>query len=239
MTDGPADKTHTWAKRLGVKYAYGFDSSQYCLRQNVFVYPFALLVDASGVVVWRGKPGDVTGKLLTPHLAGTLTKPLCDWPEELDEVVRLLRHDRLAMALSRCQAITKDKKALASYPGEVQKLISASVAGLETLLRTGDFAQALERGERIESHLGKLPEATRVKAVMKTLRTSEAAKAGLKQQAEWAAIEAVWPKTRKDVDAQMTSLTAFAKKHEKSVSAHRARLRIGHLKKLIEYGLFE
>lgn len=115
--------------------------------------PYAVLVNASGKVAWRGHPGGLTDATIEEALEGALPTPLWEWPKSADGVKKALQKNSLAKALAAAEKVGPE------YVTVVRGAIDAHVAGMKAAYEDGDFLEAQTMAEAGEKSLKGLSEA--------------------------------------------------------------------------------
>jgi hypothetical protein len=186
VTSESASSTEPWVKEHGMEYAYAYDKSKTLARSvGATSLPSAILVDATGNIVYLGHPGSVTAAMIEAALDGALSKPLFEWPKELNGVAKDVRKGDFGDALAELEKLGD---AHADIAAELRGLVKGRVAQVEKARDAGDWLRVETLGEPLAKGLGKLEEAATVQAILDTLDKDKAAKEILKAQQKVAKI---------------------------------------------------
>lgn len=180
MTSESVSSTEPWVKDNGMEYAYAYDKGSALFRGvGATGYPSAILVDASGAIVYLGHPASVTDDLISKALDGALPKPLFDWPKELAGAAKAVRKGDLAGAIAEVDKLGAPHADVAT---QLRGMVKGRVAQVERARDAGDWLAVDTLGSKLLKDLGKLPEAATVKGILDTLAGDKAAKELLKAQ---------------------------------------------------------
>lgn len=236
MTDGDREKTVPWIQELQVSYPYAHDTGYAWVRAfNVFVYPYALLVDPAGVVVWAGHPKDLDEKLLKETLEGSITMPLPEWPAEAGEVKAAVLEDEFGKARKLARGLAEGKPELKQVADAVESLIRAELKGVRAVLATGDFAGALDRSQALRVSLGdEAPEAKDLGAIRDTVVDHPRGFAVVGAQRRVARIFEQLPSTRAAGEDLIAELKGIQKDYEGTIAAREAAMALNLFQRLIK-----
>ncbi len=181
--------TEKWAERHGVNYPYAYDPGARLKRElGVGGIPNAFLVDAEGIVVWRGHPAGLTEKIVEGALDGALKTPLWDWPEVAEKAAEAVGDGRFDRAF---QALAKLEPEVAQpLEEQVRGLLAHRVGRLEAARDAGDWYAVEWRAERLADAAPGLPEEQLAKDLLARLKSDKEARAILKAQEDLRALEA-------------------------------------------------
>jgi hypothetical protein len=153
VTDESASLTEPWIEKHSASYAYAYDKGGKLKRWfGVNGIPHAILVDATGTIVWTGHPGSLGEGDIEEHLAGTLAKPLFEWPAAAKGVARSLTKGDLAGALADARELSAEEGG-ADIVAQVQGLIEGRVARVEGWLAAGNYLDVVESGSELAKGL--------------------------------------------------------------------------------------
>lgn len=191
VTSEPSSPTEAWVESKGVQYPYAYDKGMK-LHKHFSVLagkkpqgiPHAILVDPSGVVVWRGHPGTLTGTAIESSLAGAFKTPMWQWGEDARDVRKSVAKGDLGKALVAAAAV----QSMPDLKDQVQALITTRVSTLEALKAEGDFLKAEELAGELSRTLSGLPEADRVGEVARSIADDGEAQRVIKGQKKVAKI---------------------------------------------------
>jgi cytochrome c biogenesis protein CcmG/thiol:disulfide interchange protein DsbE len=139
--DAPED-AEEWTTRHGMAFPYAYDPE---LRLQIDLgfhnLPFAILLDATGAVVWSGKADQLDEKTLEQSLVGALQQPVWSWPEAMAGVRGELARRRYAQALSALET-TADQELREGVAALIDRLLDTRVKIGEAALQRGDWLTA-------------------------------------------------------------------------------------------------
>lgn len=189
-----------------MKYAYAYDKGGKLARHfGVEGIPHAVLVDASGTVVWEGHPGELEEAKLQSALQGALPKPLWDWsPAAKGAKDALLKHSYKA-ALDQAAKL-KESDGAADVLAAVQGVIKSRVDGLRQDFERGDFLGAQTTAQALQKDLAGLPELEEASKVLSAIAANKDAPRVIKGQQKVAKIRAADNSKKKELTAAIESL---------------------------------
>lgn len=200
VTTEKAKKTLPWIEKNGVEYAWGRDPGELHSLFGVQSIPSAVLVDSFGTVQWKGDPRRLRGDIIEGVLAGTLAKPVWEWPEEARPLAGLLERSEFAAALETAAMLP------ASEGFDAQAIVRGRVAPMlarfDSLIEGKDYVTAFELGERLEKGLATLPEGLQLGARLKELRADPEIARIVAAEARVLELEAGLAAVRKQADAK-------------------------------------
>lgn len=196
--------TQSWAADKGVSYGYAFDREGLSAALGVRGLPRAVLVDPRGVVVWRGRPADLTSDLIQATLRTAIDVPMWEWPEE----AQVLREAILAGDTSRALGLASSLN-LPEIRGVEELLavqVEQDVARLDALVADDDVLGAIELATELLTQLDGLPQAQGVGEIAEHLATEPRLIAIAEDQREFRKAEDLWPVNAaalEDMDSSM------------------------------------
>lgn len=195
-----------------MEYGYAYDKKLELMNAfGLRGFPSALLVDPDGVVVWKGHPGALNDAAIEPYLAGTLSTPLFDWPDEAKAVKKAFVKGDMKKALEAAAKLEGDFDAAA----EIRAVISGKVEALRAAKEQGNVLGACELAKDLTKRLSGLPEADEAKAILAELKKDKACQTVLKAQKEIAKIreDAAELRKKKDADKLIDKLRKVMEKN--------------------------
>lgn len=175
MTDEGKGDTEKWIAAKGAKFAYGYDKGgKMSTFFGVTGIPHAVLIDASGTVVWRGNPGGLTNEIVEQHLAGALPTPIWEWPDSAKKVRTALQKRQFAKAIEEARALGEEG---ASITGALETMVKGKVAALKAAADSADWLTVEEGGKELVKELSGLAEAEEAEALLDRLKGDKAAQA--------------------------------------------------------------
>lgn len=182
MTGEGKGDTEKWIESKGAKYPYAYDKGGKI--QNFFGIsgiPHAVLIDATGTVVWSGHPGSLTKDMIEKSLAGALTEPLWAWPDSARKVRQAVQKRQFSKAIDEAKALGADGEKIAAA---LESLVSGRLAALKAAADAGDWFAVEERGKSLEKEFAGLSAVDEVKALLARLKDDRQAQAVLGAQKE-------------------------------------------------------
>lgn len=186
-SEGKSD-TERFVKKFKAQYAYGYDQGgQLSEYFKVAGIPHAVLVDASGTVIWKGHPGNLDAPTIEKALVGALPKPLFEWPEYAAKVKSAVLERAYGKALAEAKKLSGDgsKELLET----VQGLVSAQVEQAKRFKEAGDYLAAQTIATRLVKDLDKLPEQATAKQILKDIEADPKGKSIVEAQQRLAKID--------------------------------------------------
>jgi thiol-disulfide isomerase/thioredoxin len=147
-SDAP-DVAEAWLERFGAEYAHAYDPTLAVQIELGFnPLPFAILIDATGLVVWRGNPTELEEATLDAALASAISLPAHAWPEEAEPVRAALGEGRLGSALRGAHRIG-DAELARELGALLETAIDARLQLVEAAFERGDYLTVEEVALRL------------------------------------------------------------------------------------------
>lgn len=182
MTDEGKGDTEKWIESKGAKYPYAYDKGGKIRGFfGITGIPHSVLIDATGTVVWRGHPGNLTKDVVEKSLAGALTEPLWAWPDSARKVRQAVQKRQFAKALDEARALGADGAKIAAA---LEALVQGRLSALKAAADAGDWFSVEERGKSLEKEFSGLPAVEEIKALLARLKDDRQAQAVLAAQKE-------------------------------------------------------
>lgn len=214
--------TEPWIAKHGAKYAYAYDKGAKVKRWfGVNGIPHAVLVDATGSVVWRGHPGELSESMLEEHLTGTLSKPIFEWPDAAQGVGKSLVKGEFAAALAAARTLSEADGG-PEVVAQVSAVIDARVAQVEGWRKAGNVYDVLETGARLAQGLEGHEHAAKVAALVAEVEADKDAKPVLEAQKRIRKMRAKDPSKRKEIEGQMDDLEKIREEMRGTYAAEEA-----------------
>lgn len=227
VTGDEADRAAEWLGRLGARYPHARDATlAFQVELGFRPLPSAVLVDATGIIVWQGNPADLPLERVEAALEDAAARPALLWPEE---VRAPLRRGRLGEAREGALALGDSGAELARF---LERCVERRLALAEGALAQGDFLAAEDYATELEAGLAEGVQRARATAVRAAIAADEAARARLAVQrglAElWRSVSTV--ETAAAADELAERIRALATAHpgtpiERDARAHLETLR--------------
>jgi thiol-disulfide isomerase/thioredoxin len=169
VTGDDAATPQEWLARHGGSYPHARDATLALQIELGFrPLPFAVLVDATGVIVWSGNPGELAPERIEAVLADALPEPALRWSAAAQPVRVSLRARRYGEALGHAKGAAE----LARF---VERFVARRGELLEAALAAGDLLGAEELAAELETGLADGPLRARATEVRARLATDPAA----------------------------------------------------------------
>ncbi len=231
MTDESKGETEDWIEEKGAKYAYAYDKggklSRIC---GVSGIPDSVLVDARGVVVYKGHPASLTEEMVEKACQGALATPLFELPRAFAKVRTAITKGDLGAALKAAESLAEGSsppEGAAQVLASVQSMIRGSITSADTLLAAGDVLEAHREYTRLAKALKGLPEEEKAKEGLARIAKDPQAKESMKLLAELEKLLDLPTKSSKDKVRRSEELRAFSRKHSGTFAAEKAKAAIG------------
>jgi hypothetical protein len=211
---GPTEK---WIKEHGAKYGYAYDKGgKFARLAGISSIPSAVVVDATGKVVYSGGAGGYSEELLKQAMTGALKKPLWELPKEFGKIRAAVVKGDFAAALKEAEALEKNDNLAAeatAMKASLTSLVEGRLAAAKSAGDAGDWAGAKSAYEQLAKGAVGLPAEKAAKdALAEIAKNPDAAKA-IKAQKALDAILALPDKKAKDKEAKLAALREFAMKN--------------------------
>ncbi|TAJ11850.1 MAG: redoxin domain-containing protein [Planctomycetota bacterium] len=174
VTSEAKSETEKWVAEKGAHYAYAYDKGGALARYfGVSGIPAAALVNAQGVVVWRGHPGALPSAQIESALVGALSKPLFEWPKSADAARGAFGKRDFAGALAAADKLAPADKEIADA---IRGYVDAQIQLAASALEQGNLLLARDLSARLTKELGKHALAARTKELSEQVaKTANAA----------------------------------------------------------------
>jgi thioredoxin-like negative regulator of GroEL len=206
VTDEGQSITDKWIDSKGAEYAYAFDKSREVHEFfGVRGIPTAVLIDASGTVVWKGHPSSLSGGEVEKHLDGALKTPVWDWPKSAKSARSALLKGDLGKALMAIEKVSEAdvREALAA---DIRGLIKMRVDGMTRALEAGNYLGAQTLAKELKKTLAGLEEEAVAVKVLADVEAAPDAEAVLKHQHAVAKIRKKDPTKKADIEKAIEKL---------------------------------
>jgi len=210
--EGPK-KTEPWLEKYGVAYATGYDAGSGLQRLfQINSIPFAVLLDAEGVIAWTGDPRHLTPERIERALDGASTQPVWSWPEAARALAVPLYQGHYAAALEQAKSIGASERfdPLVFLQERVRTTLMLQPS---RMIQRGDYSEAFQVAERLTRELAGLPEAETLAAYVEQARQDPEVQAGLAMHTRLLELEKRAAAVRNAEDGQKlrVEVEAFAK----------------------------
>lgn len=221
MTDEGVKDTEGFVSATGMTYGYAYDKGGKLKNwAGVSGIPHALLVDATGKVVWDGHPGSLDEKTIQSALVGALTKPVWDWPASAKDVRTALQKRNYADALAKADKVSSSDGG-AEIKNALLALVKSRVAVMQSTLEAGDLLGASEQATALAKQLDGLPEKAEAEKVTAAIKANKDSAKVIAAQKKIAELREKRIKKR-ELDATIADLKKLAKDFEGGFVAKQA-----------------
>lgn len=169
VTDESPELTEPWIAEHKAEYAYAYDKGGALQRHfGIDSIPRAVIVDASGTVLFNGHPSAVDDVLLAKAVAGALPKPMWEWSGAAKGVRSALVKRAYKSALEQAAKLSADDDGPAILAA-VQAVVAGKAEQMKGAFARGDFLGAQETATTLQKELAGLPEAEAAQRVLADL----------------------------------------------------------------------
>lgn len=171
MTGETKGNTDPWIERHEVAFPYAFDPDLVTMDWffGKYAFPSAVLLDPQGVIVWKGHPSSLKEETIEKALRGALPVPLFELGGYTDELREELQEERYAQAYARVAAL-ESQLMRADLVRALDMLLERRLADVQELFELGDYLAVVERCERLQRSLGKLPQREAVDSYLRGIK---------------------------------------------------------------------
>jgi hypothetical protein len=225
VTDEGKAPTEKWIADKGAKYAYAYDKGGKLSRAvGVTGIPHALLIDPSGVVVWEGGPGSLTDAMVEQYLAGSLAKPLWEWPKSAAPIRKEVAKRQYGKAIEAADKLAQGGDAEAtSIRDSLRAIVDTRAQSLKKLVDAGDFLRANDAATAIKKECAGLPAAVEATAALDRIAGDDEAKRVIKGQQQVRKLTEEKIQSEKDVAEVLKKADAIAKQYAGTAAERDAR----------------
>ncbi len=216
MTDEGRQDTEKWIEDKGARYPYAYvDASPLMSALRVSGYPSAGLIDASGKIVWSGKPAELSDRIIERHLTGTLSKPIYEWPKGASSIAKAFQRGDLGKALEKANEYALDSGEMAAeILADLEASRDARLEQFFSFADEGNFQGALDVAERLSGALEGHERLEEFQEKVAFLDSDGDVKKVLKGQKALAKLmSGDEPSSEKDCDKILSSLRKLQKTH--------------------------
>jgi thioredoxin-like negative regulator of GroEL len=230
-SEGKSD-TERWVESKGAKYAYAYDKSGALSRYfGVSGIPAAALVNAQGIVVWRGHPGSLPMDTLQQALKGALGTPIFDWPKSAAGVRAAFSKRDFAGAIGTAEKLPEPERALVL--DGVKAYVDGQVQIAQAALDEGNLLVARDQSARLIKELGKLEQGAKAKEIGDKVAKVENADKILAALEKLAQADVGKLKKKKDGEKLLDDLRKIAKELPDTYAAKVAQQKLDDLARIL------
>ncbi|MBL4770927.1 MAG: redoxin domain-containing protein [Planctomycetes bacterium] len=233
LTNEGEDKTVPWIKSQGAEYAYAYDRGAKMQRAlGVRGIPNAILVDATGKIIWQGFPTTLPVDVLKDALKGAISTPVYEWTGTAKGIKSSFLKGDYGKALKAAD-ILAEKEDLGKEIGDLLRgIISTRIEKIESQLEAGDVFAAYSSAKAFAKKVKGLPEAAAVKAIVKSISGDKVLKKILSTQEKLSEIKATEHPKRKDCEKSIDKLEKLLKSNKDPYTEEQLRAQIKALKNM-------
>lgn len=198
VTDESVSLTEPWISANKAEYAYAYDKGgKLSGFFGVDSIPRAVVVDATGTVLFNGHPASLDESVIARAVTGALTKPLWEWTGAAKGVkAALLKRDyRTALDLAAKLGEADEGPEILAV---VQGMVRSKVDALRGAQAKGDFLGARTAATSLQKELAGLPEAEEAAKIAAAIAADPQALEIIKGQEKLARIVGKEPRKTKE-----------------------------------------
>jgi len=174
-------KTDSWIQATGAEYAYAYGRGKLFGQVGARAYPSAVLVDATGTILYAGRPAGISDVMVSEAVQSALSIPIFDWPKELKSAASSLQKGKLGDALEK---VVAKGDAHVAVTDSLRSMIEGRVGALRDAQSEGDWLRVATTGKDLVKSLEGLDEGKEVRAILAELKADKEAQVILKAQAK-------------------------------------------------------
>lgn len=229
VTSEGKSETEPWVAKKGAKYAYAYDKGGALARYfGVKGIPAAVLIDATGTVVWSGHPSSLEESVIEKSTSGALSKPLWEWTGAAKGVKTALMKRDYKAALDGAAKLGAGDDGPAILAA-LQAMVKNRVEGMKAAYAEGNFYGAESEASALSKELAGLPEKPDADQVLADLKANKDAAPILKAQRQIAKIREAGLTKSKEIDAAIDDLKKIGKELPSTYAATEASALITQL----------
>lgn len=211
VTSEGASDTEKWVETKGAKYAYAYDKGGKLARHfGVQGIPHAVLVDATGTVVWKGHPGELNEGKISSSLQGAFAKPLWEWTPAAKGVKGALVKRAYKSALDQAVKLGEADGG-PEILSAIQGMVGSRATALQASFDKGDFLGAQTSAQVLQKEFAGLPEGDKATKMLADIAADKNAQTVMKGQQKVAKVRAGENGKEKEIVASIDSLRKIKK----------------------------
>ncbi len=182
MTDEGKKDTEGFVSSTGMKYAYAYDKGGKLFSfMGASGYPSAALVDPTGKVVWEGHPSSLDKNILEKYLAGSLPKPMWDWPASAAAAKSALQKGKMADAIAAAAKVPETDGGPA-IKSALEAMVTGRVSNMKADFTAGNFLSAKDAATDLQKALDGLPEKSEADKILVDIKADAKSEDVMKAQ---------------------------------------------------------
>ena len=222
VTDESASLTEPWVSAHKVAYAYAYDKGgELASHFSVNSIPRAIVVDASGNVLYNGHPGALDESVLEAAVRGALPKPMWEWSGAAKGVKSALQKEDFKTALERAGELGEQDDGPAILAA-IQGMVRAKIGALRAARERGDYLGALAAAGTLEKSFAGLPEGEEAARIAAEIEADPRAAEIIKVQKKIVKIEEKDPGKKRELLAAIEDLKAYKNEYRDTYVAEQA-----------------
>ncbi len=188
---------------------------------GIKAFPSGFLVDAEGVVVWAGHPGELDDDTLKKALGGVVVSPpLSEEHKAIDELRRSRKYGKAHAALLKALAKSPDDAELKAAADHLVAQLDRRMQGAKQALDAGEYGRAMKLYQEVTDDFAGMPGADEAKPAAAALKKDKAAADDLAAAAKLEDAEEKW--IEGDLEKALDAYASIAKKYPDTPSGKRA-----------------
>jgi len=215
VTNESKGQTEPWIESKGVRYAYAYDRGGKLSRAlGVRGIPNAVLVDASGTIIWQGHPGNLEKSTIKEALGNAIKLPIYEWGKSAKSIKKAFLKGDYGKAIAAADKLAKQDDNGAKIGGILRGMLASQVSGLQSSLKAGDVHRAYAGAKALYNNVKGLPERDLLDGMLKDIAKSPELSKLLDVQSKLADILGMEREKRKDCDGCTKKLKKLLRGYE-------------------------
>ncbi|MFT5200324.1 MAG: hypothetical protein ACI87O_003000, partial [Planctomycetota bacterium] len=207
--------TQKWIEDKGAKYPYAYDSGGKLSRAlGISGIPAAVLIDASGKIIWQGHPSSVNKELIEKAIKGAISTPIYEWSGSAKSIKSAFLKGNLAKAISEADKLAAKEDLGTEIAAMLRGMVAKRVSGIQADLELGDVLGAQVAAKALVKGLKGLPEEVVLKTLMKSISADKSLKKILSTQGRLADLLLTERKKMKDAEKIIKKLEQLQKSND-------------------------
>lgn len=231
ITSEGASQTEKWIETNGAKYPYAYDKSGGLGKAlGVSGIPAAVLVDASGKIIWEGHPSSVNADLVKKAIKDAISTPIYEWSGSAKSIKKSFLKGDFAKAIAAADELGAKEDLGKEIATMLRGMVAKKVGDIEANLEKGEVLEANKAAKSLVKGLKGLPEETTIKELMKSISDDKNLKKVLGTQEKLVDIMSSERKKMKDADKLIKKLEKLQKSNKDEYTADKIKASIKALK---------
>jgi hypothetical protein len=206
--------TEPWVESKGAEYAYAYDrAGKLSASLGLTSLPSAVLIDAKGVIVWKGHPSSLPEKLIKESLEGAFATPVFEWGDSAKQVKKAFLKGNLAKAIASADQLSAKDELGTELGAMLRTMVEGQVKFLESALERGDVQKAYAGAKDMLNSVKGLPADGILTALITKVSGDKALKSVLRDQEKIVKVMSGEMSKRKQCAAIQKKLKKMLKEH--------------------------